>query len=106
MFKFLTKLLKAKENPEILAAIQTGAWLVDVRTPLEFAAGHTPGSINIPLNQIHQKLDEFKSHDQIIVFCQSGNRSGQAKTILNRAGITSVINGGTWTQMNKFILKP
>jgi len=105
MLNFLTRLFKPKENTEILAAIQTGALLVDVRTPLEFAAGHTPGSINIPLNRIHQKLDEFKSHQQIIVFCQSGNRSGQAKTILNQAGITSVINGGSWTQINKFVSK-
>lgn len=105
MFKFITRFFKPKENPEVLAAIQVGALLVDVRTPVEFASGHAPGSINIPLNEVHQRLSEFKSHNQIIVFCQSGNRSGQAKTILNRSGISSVINGGSWTEINKFINK-
>jgi phage shock protein E len=105
MFQFITRFFKPKENPEVLAAIQMGALLVDVRTPAEFAAGHAPGSINIPLNGIPQRLSEFKTHNQIIVFCQTGNRSGQAKTILNRSGISSVINGGSWTAINRLLHK-
>lgn len=105
MFKFISRLFQHKENPEVRTALQTGALLVDVRTPLEFAAGHVPGSVNIPLNRINEKLDDFKINKPIIVFCRSGNRSGQAKTILNRAGIPSVINGGSWTEINKLLKK-
>lgn len=79
--------------------IKTGAFLVDVRTPGEFAAGSVKGAVNIPLDIIQHKLDQFKGKQHIVVFCRSGNRSGQAKMILERNGIPNVVNGGTWMQV-------
>lgn len=76
--------------------INNGALLVDVRSSGEFAGGSAKGAINIPLDQVTKRLEDFKGKDQIIVFCRSGNRSGQAQSILERNGFTNVTNGGTW----------
>jgi len=83
--------------------IKEGAFLVDVRTPGEFANGHVKGSVNIPLDQVSSQLSKFKDKKNIIVFCQSGGRSGQAKSILERNGFHHVINGGTWNDIKQFV---
>ena len=50
--------------------------IIDVRTPGEFRGGNVKGSINIPLNEIHLRLDEIKQMPQpVILCCASGNRS-------------------------------
>ncbi len=83
--------------------IEEGAYLVDVRSPGEFAEGHVKGSVNIPLDRVTIELEKFKDKKNIIVFCRSGNRSGQAKGILEQQGITNVTNGGTWEAVNQFV---
>ncbi|MES2373857.1 MAG: rhodanese-like domain-containing protein [Bacteroidota bacterium] len=83
--------------------IEQGAFLVDVRSAAEYAAGHVKGSVNIPLNTMVSELSKFKDKKYIIVFCRSGNRSGQAKLILEQHSFTNVINGGTWEYVNQFI---
>jgi len=83
--------------------VDEGAFLVDVRTPGEFAEGHVKGSVNIPLDKVTMELEKFKNKKNIIVFCRSGNRSGQAKTILEQQGIVNVTNGGSWEAVNQFV---
>lgn len=69
--------------------------VVDVRSPQEFAGEHFPGAINISLEQVAQKVNEFKEMPTpIITYCRSGNRSGVAVSMLKQAGIADVINGG------------
>jgi phage shock protein E len=84
--------------------IEQGAFLVDVRTPGEFLDGHVKGSVNIPLNTIPTQLSKFKNKKNIIVFCLSGGRSSQAKSILEQNGFTNVINGGTWHHVNQYVM--
>lgn len=96
----LLKNMFSENNNEELNNIINNAYLVDVRTPTEFAEGNVPGSVNIPLDQVQNQLTKFKNHDNIVVFCRSGNRSGQAKAILEQNGFTNVVNGGTWQQIN------
>lgn len=77
------------------AALQSqGALLIDVRTPGEFVQGHAPGATLIPLDQLQQRLGELRgAHDQpIALICRSGNRSGQAQVILEKAGFTKAVN--------------
>ena len=81
---------------ELKNLINDGAFLVDVRTPGEFAGGSAKGALNIPLDQVTQRISEFENKKHIVVFCRSGNRSGQAKSILEQKGFTNVTNGGTW----------
>ncbi|MCS7005675.1 MAG: rhodanese-like domain-containing protein [Cytophagales bacterium] len=76
---------------------------VDVRTASEHAAGHPKGSVNIPLDRISSNLDKFEGKKYIVVFCASGNRSGQAKSILESNGFTNVINGGSWRNVEQFL---
>jgi rhodanese-related sulfurtransferase len=91
------------DTNQLKEIIGNGAFLVDVRTPGEFASGHVKGSVNIPLDAIQNNLKAFKGKDNIVVFCLSGGRSSQAKTILERNGIQNVINGGTWQQVRQLI---
>lgn len=87
---------------DLQSLIKDGAFLVDVRTPGEFASGHAQGAVNIPLNQIASQLSSFKNKKNIIVCCISGGRSGQAKTILEKSGFTNVINGGSWNNVAQY----
>lgn len=71
------------------------ATIVDVRTPEEYAVEHYPNAINIPLDQVAQRINEFREMPKpIIAYCRSGNRSGMAVSILKQNGVTDAINGG------------
>lgn len=100
MFGFLKKLLGGN-NEELENVINDGAFLVDVRTPGEFASGSVKGAVNIPLNTIPSKIAKFKNKNNVVVFCASGMRSSQAKAILVRNGIPNVYNGGPWHKVNR-----
>lgn len=70
--------------------------LVDVRTPGEHAAGHVPGAVNIPLDELPGRLDELRGHDDVTVICEVGGRSAAAAGVLTGAGIDAVnVTGGT-----------
>lgn len=101
MISLFKNLFSNGNSEELKSVIANNAYLVDVRTPQEYADGHVEGSINIPLNQIPSQLNKFKNHKNIVVFCRSGNRSGQAKTILEQNGFTNVVNGGTWQNIKE-----
>jgi rhodanese-related sulfurtransferase len=101
---FFGNLFGGSQSSESLASIiNEGALLVDVRSPGEFAGGSAKGAINIPLDNITQQIKKFEGKKNIVVFCRSGNRSGQAKSILEQKGIKNVTNGGTWEQVNKVV---
>lgn len=74
--------------------------IVDVRTPAEFLGGHVVGAINIPLQEIPQRLDELKNFQlPLVLCCASGIRSAQAHGFLTQQGIQCV-NGGSWQDVN------
>ncbi len=105
MFFFFNQGSAQKDKAKMAELIKNGAFLVDVRTEWEFAEGSVPGSVNIPLDQISNNLDKFKNKPGIIVFCRSGNRSSQAKAILEKAGFKEVYNGGSWYEVAELINK-
>lgn len=100
---FFSNLFGGGATTNLQSVIEEGAFLVDVRTPGEFAGGHVKGSVNIPLNRVPMELAKFKNKKNIIVFCRSGNRSSQAKSILEQNGFTNVVNGGTWDNVNRYV---
>ena len=74
--------------------------LVDVRTPEEFMGGNVVGSVNVPLQELGQRLSELKSmKTPLILFCASGGRSGMATQMLSQEGITCY-NAGSWLDVN------
>lgn len=76
--------------------------IIDVRTPNEFMGGNVAGSINIPLQEIQQRVDELKNLKQpLVLCCASGNRSGQATHFLSQQGI-ECCNGGSWLDVNYY----
>lgn len=95
----------SSSNEHLAKLVNEGAFLVDVRSPGEFAEGNVKGSVNIPLDQVQSQLAKFKEKENIVVFCRSGNRSGQAKSILEQNGFSNVTNGGTWQDVNAVINK-
>lgn len=64
--------------------------ILDVRTPEEYAAGHVPGAINIPFDQVKDRLAEIgPGKDRpIVVYCRSGRRAAKALAVLHGAGYT------------------
>jgi phage shock protein E len=104
MIAFLKKIFANKEDNK-METIINDAFLVDVRTPQEFAEGNVEGSVNIPLDTVPTQLAKFKNKSNIVVFCRSGNRSGQAKIILEQNGFANVVNGGTWQNVYSLLNK-
>ena len=74
----------------------TATTIVDVRTEIEFEEGNVEGSINIPLHNIIEKVEELKAMQPLVLCCLSGVRSGQATAFLQAQGCDNVHNGGAW----------
>ena len=78
-------------------------FIVDVRQPDEYRAGHIAGSKLIPLGELSKRLNELPKDKEIICVCQSGNRSGSATRTLVGAGFNAVnMQGGiiSWRRAN------
>ena len=78
----------------------TATTIVDVRTEIEFEEGNVVGSINIPLHNIIEKVEELKAMQPLVLCCLSGNRSGQATAFLQAQGCDNVYNGGGWEMVD------
>lgn len=70
------------------------AMLIDVRTPKEFAAGAIPGAVNIPIDELRERLGEIPRDRSIVVHCQVGMRGYMAGLILRDAGLDAYNLGG------------
>jgi rhodanese-related sulfurtransferase len=83
--------------------------IVDVREPNEWAAGHLPGAVLIPLAQLAQRARELDPERPVVVVCRSGNRSATATSLLIRSGFRDVKNlaGGTiaWAQGGQRVVR-
>lgn len=65
--------------------------VIDVRTVEEFAEGHVPGAINVPLAIVPESLDAFgEKHTSIVMYCRSGRRAAEALEILSSAGFMNL----------------
>ncbi|MFP9112933.1 rhodanese-like domain-containing protein [Flavobacterium sp. RHBU_3] len=101
MFGFLKNIFGSSEPVEI----KTNAFIVDVRSQGEFASGSVKGAVNIPLDNIRSQIAKFKGKEQVVVFCRSGMRSAQAKSILESNGIENVVNAGGLGQAQALLNK-
>jgi rhodanese-related sulfurtransferase len=72
--------------------------LLDVRSPEEFAAGHVPGAVNIPHDQVASRVSELDRGRWVLVYCQSGRRAGIAEGVLADAGFDVRQVQGSWAR--------
>jgi rhodanese-related sulfurtransferase len=86
--------ITARQYNDQFVATDTEHLLVDVRTPEEFSSGHIKGAVNIPVQELSQRLDEVAIEKPVVLYCRSGNRSAQAATILDQAGYSGVYDLG------------
>lgn len=89
------------DSSALKAALDSGdnPFLLDVRTPAEFAEGHIPGTRNVPLDQLPASLRDLSAFMDvdIVVVCRSGVRSARAAELMATAGFSKLTNlaGGT-----------
>ena len=79
---------------ELSEKTQKGALVVDVRSPREHSAGAIPGSINIPFLSPNflENFSKLKQGGEVVVYCQTGNRSKAAQDFLLGSGYKNIIN--------------
>lgn len=81
------------------------AYLLDVREPDEWAAGHAPGSYHLPMSQLPARLDEVPAERDVVVVCRVGARSAHVVAYLRANGFENVANldGGLaeWAAVGK-----
>lgn len=84
-----------QDKRDILANLNKGALLIDVRTPQEFAQGRFKSAINLSVGDMENgKFPEVAKDHKIYVHCRSANRSAYAARLLSQRGYTNVIDLG------------
>jgi rhodanese-related sulfurtransferase len=70
--------------------------ILDVRTTEEFAIEHIEGAINIPVDELENRIGELDKKDELLVYCRTGSRSSRAVDTLTKNGFTKIfhMNGG------------
>ena len=91
---------------EVLTALASSTaeplFLLDVRLPTEFSAGHIPGAVNIPVDDLRSRLSEIPTGRKIVTYCQVGQRGYLATRILLQAGFPVVNIGGGFKTFQLF----
>lgn len=91
------------EKVNLQEIISNGAVIVDVRTKGEYQSGHLRNSINIPIDNLQQKIEKLNKNKPVITCCASGARSASARRILKSNGFGQVYNGGSWYSLRKYV---
>jgi rhodanese-related sulfurtransferase len=70
-------MIKSISASQLQEAIDRGErfQLIDVRSAEEYASGHVPCAVNLPMEQVEARLDDLHQHDPLVLICQSGNRA-------------------------------
>jgi len=98
LWSFVGNRIRGIQEIDAGAALQLinhkNAFVLDVREPAEFAAGHVLNAQLIPLGQLKERINELEKYrDQpMVVVCRSGNRSGNACALLSKAGYAQAYN--------------
>ena len=84
--------IEPKPLGERIAWADQALFVLDVRTPEEYAAGHLPGAVNIPHDQLSARLGELSGARErdIVVYCRTGRRSAEALAVLDGAGFKRI----------------
>jgi len=108
MAGFVAAGLLRDEHPQVdvdkllVAPVVEQPFLLDVRTPKEFASGHIPGAVNIPVDDLRSRLAELPHDRKIAAYCQVGQRGYVATRILRQKGFSASNIGGGYTAYKLF----
>ncbi|MED1203937.1 sulfurtransferase TusA family protein [Heyndrickxia acidicola] len=83
---------KVLTNDELKAKLGNNTIILDVRENAEYAFGHIPGAISVPLGELEDRLEEFNKDQEVYVVCHTGNRSDMAADKLSGKGFVKVYN--------------
>jgi rhodanese-related sulfurtransferase len=86
----------------LATAVSKRPFLLNVRMPQEFAAGHVPDAVNIPVDDLRSRLGDLPHDQEIAVYCQVGQRGYLATRILRQAGFPAVNLGGGYKTYQLF----
>ncbi|WP_223701398.1 sulfurtransferase TusA family protein [Sutcliffiella deserti] len=79
-------------NEELQARLQDEVTIIDVREPAEYAFGHIPGAISIPLGELEEHVEGLDKTRETFIVCRTGSRSDLAAQKLTEKGFSSVFN--------------
>ena len=77
---------------QVRSLVEEGAYIVDVREPGEFAAGHLKNAVNVPLSQLRERMEEIPKDRPVYLHCRSSQRSYNALMALQNRGWTNLWN--------------
>lgn len=96
---FIMSRVGRTSSTEARQLVEGGARLLDVRTPAEFASGHLPGALNVPVAELERRISEVGAKDRpVVVYCRSGSRSRWATSLLKQAGFQAVHDLGAMSR--------
>jgi phage shock protein E len=85
-------------------------FVLDVRTPQEYAEGHVPGAVNIPHDQLASRLAEVPRDQDVVLYCRSGRRAGLAADVLAAHGYRRLahLEGDmqAWVEQKRPVARP
>jgi phage shock protein E len=101
----LTRVFGQVSEARARELVQRGALLLDVRTPEEFRSGHLRGAVNVPYQEVGQRIVSLApdKSSPVLVYCLSGGRSGIAKSNLRRLGYAEAHNLGSLKRARKIV---
>jgi rhodanese-related sulfurtransferase len=92
-----------------VSAVPQDAFILDVREPDEWAAGHVEGSLHIPMGEVPDRFVEVPQDQRVVVVCRSGGRSARVTEFLRQQGYDVVnLDGGltAWQAANRALTGP
>lgn len=98
---FVSCALDGGNGPVIV--IDDNATVIDVRTEREYKGGHLENAVNIPYDQIQDRIAVHVrgKNEKIFLYCRSGRRSGIALKTLEAMGYTNAINAGSYKKLKR-----
>jgi rhodanese-related sulfurtransferase len=106
----MLRMQQVPHTPHVqVSAVTDDAFILDVREPDEWLAGHVDGSLHIPMGQIPARFDEVPQDRRVVVVCRSGHRSARVTGYLRELGYDVVnLEGGlaAWEAANRTLTGP
>ena len=107
VFSLVLKRLFQVSAQKARELLDSGALVIDVCSPREFAPRHVKGAVNLPLDQIRRRIEKTEPNRDrpLLVYCHSGSRSALACRILTNLGYKEVHNLGSFSRASHIVQK-